>query len=99
MFVLGNFFSAFAQVLDTVITIFWWLIVVRALISWVNPDPNNGLVIFLVRVTEPVLAPFRRILPAWNIGLDLSPLIAILFLMFVRYFLVQSLFTLAYRLQ
>ena len=99
MFVLGNFFSALAQVLDTVITIFWWLIVVRALISWVNPDPNNGLVIFLVRVTEPVLAPFRRILPAWNIGLDLSPLIAILFLMFVRYFLVQSLFTLAYRLQ
>src|SRR3989344_8672304 len=98
MFVAGNFFSALAQVLDTVITVFWWLIIVRALVSWVNPDPNNTIVVFLYRVTEPILAPFRRLIP-WQVGVDLSPLIAILFLMFVRYFFVQSLFGLAYRLQ
>jgi YggT family protein len=99
MFVMGNFFAALAQVLDTVITIFWWLIVVRALVSWVNPDPSNTIVVFLVRVTEPILAPFRRLVPALQTGFDLSPLLAILFLMFVRYFFVQSLFGLAYRLQ
>ena len=99
MFALGNLFSALAQILDTIITIFWWLIIVRALISWVNPDPYNPIVVFLYRITEPVLAPFRKIMPSWNIGLDLSPLLAILCLMFIRYFLVQSLFGLAYRLQ
>lgn len=99
MFALGNLFSALAQILDTIITIFWWLIIVRALISWVNPDPYNAIVVFLYRITEPVLAPFRKIMPSWNIGLDLSPLLAILCLMFIRYFLVQSLFGLAYRLQ
>lgn len=99
MFVLGNFFSALAQVLDTVITVFWWLILIRALISWVNPDPNNTLVLFLYRVTEPILVPFRRILPMWSTGIDLSPLLAVLFLLFLRYFLVQTLFGLSYRLQ
>lgn len=99
MFALGNLFSALAQILDTIITIFWWLIIVRALISWVNPDPYNAIVVFLYRITEPVLAPFRKIMPSLNIGLDLSPLLAILCLMFIRYFLVQSLFGLAYRLQ
>ena len=100
MFVAGNFFSAIAQIVDTVITVFWWLILIRALISWVNPDPSNTIVVFLQRVTEPILAPFRRLIPmSWNIGIDLSPIFAILFLMFIRVFLVQSLFGLAYRLQ
>lgn len=99
MFLVGNLFSALAQITDTVITVFWWLILVRAVTSWVNPDPANTIIIFLHRVTEPMLAPFRRLVPAWNIGVDLSPLLAILFLMFVRIFLVQSLFGLAARLQ
>lgn len=99
MFVLGNLFAALAQVVDTVITVFWWLILIRALVSWVNPDPSNTIVIFLHRVTEPILSPFRRIIPAWNVGIDVSPLLALLFLMFARVFLVQSLFGLAYRLQ
>lgn len=96
---MANFFAALAQIIDTVITVYWWLIVFRAITSWVNPDPANTIVVFLVRVTEPLLAPFRRLIPAWNIGLDLSPLIAILFLMFLRVFLVQSLYGLSYRLQ
>lgn len=99
MFMVGNFFSALAQILDVVITIFWWLIIVRVVISWVNADPENAIVVFLYRVTEPILLPFRRIIPTWNIGVDLSPLLAILFLMFVRYFVVQSLYGWAYRLQ
>lgn len=99
MFLVGNLFSALAQVVDTVIMVFWWLVLIRAVTSWVNPDPNNTVVVFLWRVTEPLLAPFRRVLPAWNIGVDLSPLLAILFLMFLRIFLVQSLYGIAVRIQ
>ena len=99
MFVMSNFLSALAQVIDTVITVYWWLIIFRAITSWVNPDPANIIIVFLVRVTEPLLALFRRLIPMWNIGIDLSPLLAILFLMFLRAFLVQSLYGLAYRLQ
>jgi YggT family protein len=98
MFVLGNFFAALAHILDTVITIFWWLIIVRALLSWVNPDPYNAIVIFLYKVTEPILAPFRRLIPSLGIGLDLSPLIALLFLTFAKIFIVQSLMGIAARL-
>ena len=99
MFVMGNFLAAVAQIVDTVITVFWWLILFRAITSWVNPDPSNTIVVFLVRVTEPVLAPFRRLVPSWNLGIDLSPLLAILALMFLRVFLVQTLYGLSYRLQ
>jgi YggT family protein len=99
MFVIGYFFSGLAQVLDAVITILWWLILIRALISWVNPDPYNTLVMFLNRITEPLLRPFRRLIPMERIGIDLSPLLAMLFLMFARAFLVHSLFGIAYRLQ
>ncbi len=96
---MGNFLAAVAQIVDTVITVFWWLILFRAITSWVNPDPSNTIVVFLVRVTEPVLAPFRRLVPSWNLGIDLSPLLAILALMFLRVFLVQTLYGLSYRLQ
>ena len=98
MFILGNFLAAFAQVLDVVITLMYWLILIRALLSWVNPDPYNAIVILLNRVTEPVLAPFKRLIPTHSIGVDLSPLFAILALMFIDEFLVSSLKELAYRL-
>ena len=99
MFVLGNFFQAVAVVLGYLLDIYWWLILIRALLSWVNPDPHNPIVQFIERATEPVLAPFRKLLPAYRIGLDLSPLVATLFLYFLKIFLVQSLLGLAVRLQ
>jgi len=95
MFVLGNFIAAFAQILDVVITILWWMIIIRALLSWVNPDPYNTIVILLTRITEPILAPFRKILPSHSIGIDLAPLLAILALIFARSFLVKSLMQIA----
>lgn len=95
MFILSNFLVAIAQVVQVAINILWWLIVIRALISWVSPDPYNPVVQFLYRATEPFLVPFRRILPAYKIGIDLSPVFAILALLFLRYFLVNSLIDLA----
>lgn len=84
-----------AQVLSVAINVLWWLIIIRALISWVNPDQFNPIVQFLYKTTEPFLVPFRRILPAWRISIDMSPVFAILALLFLRYFLVNSLIDLA----
>jgi YggT family protein len=97
MFVMGNFISALAYLVNILFTIMQCLIFVRALISWVNPDPFNPIVQFLMRVTEPVLEPIRRILPP--MGIDFSPIIAFFLIRFLQMFLVPSLYDLASRLQ
>jgi YggT family protein len=92
MFVFGNIIFGIAKVLDVVLNIYMWVIIIRALISWVNPDPYNPIVQFLQRITEPVLRPLRRILPTYRLGLDVSPIIAILIIMFLQYALVNTLY-------
>jgi YggT family protein len=72
-----------------------WIIIARALISWVNADPYNQIVIFLYKATEPVLRLVRRIIPFRNIGIDLSPMIVILIIIFLQYFLVETIIQLA----
>ena len=81
---------ALAEVIDIVLLSYMIIIFARAAISWVNPDPYNQIVIFLYRLTEPVLRPIRRILPMHNIGIDFSPLIVILAIIFLRLFLVPT---------
>jgi YggT family protein len=96
MFVFGNLFSAIASVLDMILTVYMWMVIIRALLSWVNPDPYNPVVRFLVRATEPVLYPIRRRLPMT--GVDFSPLIVIAAIYFLRIFLVGSLRDMSFRL-
>ena len=95
MFVLSNFILAIATILDHILVIANWLIIIRALLSWVNPDPYNSIVRFLYAVTEPILAPFRRLVPIYNIGIDFSPLFALLLIWFLRLFLIKTLVGLA----
>ena len=95
MFVLSNLIIALAKVIDIALTLYMWIIIFRALISWVNPDPYNQIVIFLYRVTEPVLGPIRRRLPMRNIGIDISPIIVILVIIFLQYFLVETMIQMA----
>ena len=95
MFVLGNLVSALASVLNMLLSAYMWIIIIRALISWVNPDPYNPIVRFLYRVTEPVLRPIRSRLPTWQMGLDLSPLIVIFIIYFLQQFLVPVLYEIA----
>jgi YggT family protein len=100
LFVLSNFLVSAAHVLDILLTILYWLILIRALISWVSPDPFNPIVVFLEKVTEPILYPIRKILPfTFRTGIDLSPLIAFLIIMFFKSFLVSTLLDLAIRLR
>ena len=94
----GNFIYATAEVLGYVLEIYTYIIIARALISWVNPDPYNPIVQFLHKITEPVLAPFRQLTGSYRTGIDLSPIIVILVIMFLKTFLVRSLFQLASRL-
>jgi YggT family protein len=98
MFILSTFFEALARVLDPLLQIYAWVIIARALISWVNPDPYNPIVQFLYKVTEPVLIPFRRLIPVYNIGIDLSPILAIFAIYFLKYFLVSILLQIAQHL-
>ncbi|HEY6085999.1 MAG TPA: YggT family protein [Nitrospira sp.] len=97
MFVGGNILQGFATILDTVLWLYMWVIIARALISWVNPDPWNPIVQFLERVTEPVLSPIRRWI-GWRMGIDLSPIIAILAITFLQIALVQTLRDIAVRM-
>ncbi len=98
MFALRHLLVAVAQVLNLGLTIYMWVIIARALISWVNPDPYNPIVRFLYNITEPVLAWLRQRLPLVYSGLDLSPLLVLLAIVFLKNFLIASLIELAYRL-
>jgi YggT family protein len=95
VFILSNFIVALARIVDIVLTLYMWIIIFRAVISWVNADPYNKIVIFLYRVTEPLLRPVRRLMPLRNSGIDLSPIVVILAILFLQYFLVESIIQLA----
>lgn len=100
MFILSNFLSAVAIILNLLLTALYWIILIRAIISWVNPDPYNNIVLFLNKVTEPILYPIRRLLPfSFSIGIDLSPIIAFFIIIFLKNFLVTTLFDIAYKLK
>lgn len=98
MFALSNLLYAFATIADFILTLANWLIIIRALISWVNPDPYNPIVQFLYRTTEPMLTPFRRLLPTYTLGLDISPILALIFVWFLKLFVIRTLFGIALRL-
>ena len=98
MFVMGNFFQGLAVVAGYLIDIMWWLIVIRALLSWVNPDPYNQIVQFIEHSTEWMLQPLRQLIPAYKVGIDISPILAIGILYFLKVFLVQTLIGISLRL-
>lgn len=92
MFVFGNIILGIAKVLDVILNVYMWVIIIKALISWVNPDPYNPIVQILTRLTEPVLRPIRKLAPPHKVGIDFSPLIAILAIMFLQYAVINTLY-------
>lgn len=90
---LGNFVFAIARLSDLAISLYVIVIIVRAILSWFNPSPYGPGMMFLTRITDPVLERIRRVLPlGGGVGLDLSPIIAIFVLLFIKYFLVAGLY-------
>jgi YggT family protein len=99
VFVAGNLLLAVANLLHLLLQAYFWIIIARAVLSWVNPDPFNPIVRFLYRVTEPVLRPIRHRLPTLSIGIDLSPMVVILAIFFLDSFLISTLRDLALSLR
>jgi YggT family protein len=95
MIILSNFLTAIAKVVDIVLTIFMWIVIARAVLSWVSPDPYNPIVRFIHKVTEPVLYQIRRRIPVSFGGIDFSPIIVFLAIIFLQRFAVHSLYELA----
>lgn len=99
MFIFGNLLIAVANILDIILSVYSWIVIVSALISWVNPDPYNPIVRFLHAVTDPVLRPVRRLI-GYRLGpIDISPIIVILAIIFAQKFLIRSLIEIGYKLK
>ena len=90
MFLLSNFLLAFAKLINFALSAYVWIVIARAVISWVNADPYNPIVRFLVQVTDPLLVRIRRFLPSMG-GFDLSPMLLIMAIIFLQSFLVPTL--------
>ena len=91
MFMISNFLFALAKLVEILLGAYMWIVIGRAILSWVNPDPYNPIVRFLHDVTEPVLSRIRRMLPALGGSFDFSPMILILAIYFLMSFLVPTL--------
>ncbi|MBW2162897.1 MAG: YggT family protein [Deltaproteobacteria bacterium] len=98
MFILSNFIGSLATVVDIVLNLYMWILIARAILSWVNPDPYNPIVKFLYNITEPLMYRVRRILPLQFGGIDLTPMVLIIAIIFLRSFIVQTLRQLAYHI-
>jgi len=96
MFVLSNLLMAVARIIDFILTIMYWLVLARAVLSWVSPDPYNPIVRFLYRMTEPLLRPVREKLPVT--GIDISPIVVFMAIVFLKVFLVRTIIDIASRI-
>lgn len=99
MFILGNFLVAFANIIDIVLGVYKWIIIIAAVVSWVNPDPYNPIVRVLYKATEPVLRPIRSFIGTRLGPIDFSPLIVILIIIFIQMFVIKSIVELGYKLK
>ncbi len=90
MIYMGYFLQALAGVLDMILFLAMIIVIARAVLSWVSPDPYNPIVRMINQLSEPLLFPIRRHVPYLG-GMDLSPIILLMVIFFLRNFLVQSL--------
>ncbi len=99
MFILANFLRASADILGMILNAIEIVIVIRVILSWASADPFNGFVRAIYGITDPLFAPFRRLLPPWRLhGWDLSPFFALLTLIFAQKFILSTLYGIASRL-
>jgi YggT family protein len=99
MFIIGNFIIASAHVLNALFIIYSWLLIIRAILNLVNPDPYNSIVQFFYKTTEPLLILIRKYIPVTFSGFDMSAIIAFLVILFCKYFLILSLIDLGSRIK
>ena len=93
---MGNIIYGFAFIIRTVLTIYFYIVIASAILSWVSPDPYNPIVRFIHNITEPVLYQIRKRLPLNFGGIDFSPIVVLLAIFFLQQFVIQSLLELAH---
>ena len=91
MFILSNFINSLATLIEFVLGAYMWMVVIRAIMSWFSPDPYNPIVLFLHDITDPLLFRIRRLIPLSAGGIDFSPIILIMAIIFLQSFLVPTL--------
>jgi len=97
VFVFGDLLISIATILDYLLEFYKWVVIISALLSWVNPDPYNPIVRFLYSITEPVFRPIRRLI-GYRLGpIDISPIIVILAIIFIQSFLVRTIIKVGYK--
>jgi YggT family protein len=97
--ILGNFLIALGNLLSFVLGFLIFVVIGRAIISWVSPDPYNPIVRFLTLSTEPFLRPLRRVIPMVGSGIDLTPLVLLALVYFLQSFLAQTILDYGVRLK
>jgi len=90
--VLGNLLYGIGTILDFLLTFVLIIIIAEVIVSWVNADPYNWIVKVIHSTTEPILSPLRNKLPLSFGGLDFTPVVAILFIYFLKAFLVNTIY-------
>ncbi len=98
MFIISNFMHSLATIVDIILNLYMWILIIRAVLSWVNPDPYNPIVRFLHNITDPLIYRVQRILPLQFGGIDLTPMVIIVAIIFLRSFIVPTLHQLAQQL-
>ena len=91
MYIFGYFFMAIAKILDVILIFYMWVVIIRAVLSWVSPDPYNPIVRFIHNTTEPILYRIRSYVPVNFGGIDFSPMIVLLAVFFLQTFVVNTL--------
>ena len=99
MIFFANFLIALTRIIHIILMIYIWIVIIRAILSWIRVPSLYSVAVILYYLTEPVLRPFRRIIPPYKLGgIDVSPMIVILLILFVDSFLVKSLSIYAHQL-
>ena len=99
MAIFGNLILAVATILNNGLEIYKWIVIIAAIISWVNPDPYNPIVRFLYTVTNPVLRPIRRLIGGRLGPIDISPIIVIIAIILIQKIVVRSLIEIGYKIK
>ncbi len=90
MFIWTNFVITVAQLLQSLLQLYMWVIIASAVLSWVEPNPYNPIVRFIYSVTEPVFDWVRRRIPVFFGGIDFSPMLVIFGIYFAQSFIIPT---------
>jgi len=95
---LGSLIIILCNLLNIFLTVYSFIVIITALMSWINPNPYNPVVRFLYKITEPLLRPIRRVI-SLRLPVDISPLILLLIIYIIQNFLIVRLIELGYKIK